>query len=96
MIDCLGFGQGDVAGGPKEAVVVEPVDPTQGCHFEGRGVWPGPPSQDDLGLAKAGDGLGRKHHVNRHLVGAERQATRDGVVGRMCTAILVNGVGDLV
>ena len=45
--------------GPKRAVIVEPVDPAQGGHFDCRRVWPRSLPPDDLGFVEAVDGLGQ-------------------------------------
>ena len=40
MVICFGLGRRDVADGSEEAVIVKPVDPAQGRHFNGGSAWP--------------------------------------------------------
>lgn len=53
-----GFGGRDMPDGAEQAVIVEPVDPAQGLHLDGRSVRPGSSSPDGLGFVEAVDGLG--------------------------------------
>ena len=53
------FSWRDVPDGPKQAAVVEPVDPFQSRHFDGLQTAPRPAAADDLGLVETIDRFGQ-------------------------------------
>jgi hypothetical protein len=51
------LGGWDVAAGAVQPVVVEPVDPLEGAHFDVVEAFPGASAADQLGLEQADHGL---------------------------------------
>lgn len=58
MVALFGFGWRDVADGPEQSSVVEPVDPFAGGELDGLEISPWPSTMDNFGLVEPVDGLG--------------------------------------
>jgi hypothetical protein len=71
VVGGLEFGWWEMADGPQEPAVVEPVDPLQGGVLDLIQALPGATPADQLGLVQADDRLGQRI-VERVAAGADR------------------------